>query len=148
MGNNQNGSLAIKKQLLMKTPDAEVWLVKGKDVRAQHIEFVEGGHDYVYDWVPKGQVYIDDALSPAEYNAVIIHELYERELMKKGVPYSKAHKRANLVELRGRRKPSTQAKTLVRHGFKNYWCNKCKEYHSYTDKNKLYEKHIKYNHNN
>jgi len=146
LGNNQNGSLAYKERLLMKTPDAEVWLVKGKDVRAQHIEFVEGGHDLVYDWLPKHEVWIDNALSTEEYTPVIIHELYERELMKKGIPYSKAHKRANLVELRGRRKPNTQTKTLVRHGLKPYWCNKCKDYHSHKDK--LYEKHIKYNHNN
>jgi len=143
-----NGSLSYKKKLLMVTPDAEVWLVHGKKVRDEHIEFVEGGHGYVYDWMPKNTVYIDDALHENEYTAVIIHELYERELMKKGVPYSKAHKRANLVELRGRRKPSTQAKTLVRHAMKPFFCGKCKQWHSYQDKDKLYEKHMKYNHNN
>ena len=148
MGNNGNGSLSYKKKLLARMPDADVWLVNGKKVRAQHIEFVEGGHDLVYDWMPKREIWVDDALHPSEFSAVMIHEIYERGLMKQGVPYSKAHKRANLVELRVRRNPGTTQKSLTKHGFKNYWCTKCKEYHSYTDKNKLYEKHIKYNHNN
>lgn len=146
MDNRQNGSLSYKKKLLMKTPDAEVWLVHGKKVRDKHIEFVEGGHDLVYDWMPKKEIWVDDALHENEYTPVIIHELYERELMKKGVSYSKAHKRANLVELRGRRKPSTQTKSLIKHVAKNYFCNKCKEWHGWKDK--LYERHIKYNHNN
>ena len=146
MGNNGNGSLSYKKKLLARMPDADVWLVNGKKVRAQHIEFVEGGHDLVYDWMPKREIWVDDALHPSEFSAVMIHELYERELMKKGVPYSKAHLRANRVELGVRRKPSTTKRSLIRHGTKPYWCTKCLEHHSVSDKNKVYEKHLKYNH--
>lgn len=152
-------ALKYKKKLLMKTPDVEVWLVNGKKVRDNlSIEFVEGAHDHVHFYsslqggkiktgpVPKGEIWIDDALHKREIPKVIIHEMYERELMKDGLPYSEAHDRANLVELRVRRKPETTNKALMKHVAKSYFCRRCKDYH--TMKDKLYEKHVRYNHNN
>jgi hypothetical protein len=38
-----------------------VWFVKGRLVRSMYdVEFTEGGHDYVYEFVPPNEVWIDD----------------------------------------------------------------------------------------
>lgn len=145
MGENGHSLDKYKVRILARTPDAEVWLVHGKKVRKDHVEFVEGGHDLVYDWVPKGRVLIDDALHEDEYVPVMIHELYERELMKKGVPYSKAHTRANRVESRVRRSKNGDAKKTLARQMKPYFCNKCLEWHNFRDR--TYTRHTRYNHN-
>ena len=76
-----------------------IWLVDGRWVR-EHLfmDFTQGGHDIVYDWIPKNQVWIDDDLSADERPFVIEHELYERDKMKKGMGYERAHGYANVVE--------------------------------------------------
>lgn len=149
MPQSKNGDVKIKR--LAQTPDADIWLVRGKKVRDKlNVWFVEGAHGYVGKFskiIPKNEVWIDDALHKDEYNAVIIHELYERELMKKGMPYEKAHERANLVEIRARRKPRMMKKNLERRGVEPFFCNKCLEWHSFNDKGKIYERHLGYNHN-
>ena len=134
--------IEYKRKLLAKTPEVDIWLVHGKKVRHDHIEFVEGGHDLVYKWMPHKEVWIDDALHPDEYIPVMIHELYERGLMKQGLSYHKAHDRANLVESRVRRNHENPKAALARHGFKPYYCHKCKDWHAMKDK--VYESHLKY----
>jgi hypothetical protein len=40
-----------------------VWVVNGRLVRSVFdIDFTEGGHDYVYEFVPENEVWIDDAI--------------------------------------------------------------------------------------
>jgi hypothetical protein len=44
-----------------------VWIVNGRLVRSGFdIDFTEGGHDYVYEFVPEGEVWIDDAIEEIE----------------------------------------------------------------------------------
>jgi hypothetical protein len=71
----------------------QVWLVNGKLVRDNfYIHFTEGGHHYVYHFIPKNEVWLDDSLNPKEYDYVLFHELLERNLMKfNQMPYGKAH---------------------------------------------------------
>lgn len=81
-----------------------VRFVKGDIVR-RHIDpgFIFGGHDLVYDYVPKGEVWIDDRQDPREVPFTLVHELTERRLMNDGWNYADAHREATNVEF-GRRR--------------------------------------------
>lgn len=80
-----------------------VWLVDGRLVRSIfHIEFTEGGHDQVYDFVPINEVWIDNDIVADERPYVILHELYERDLMAKGLTYNGAHRKASRLEWQSR----------------------------------------------
>jgi hypothetical protein len=88
----------------------KVWIVKGDLVRDYFfIEFTEGGHGYVYDFVPKNEVWIDDDLNPKERGFVILHEIHERNLMKKGKNYESAHNSASRIEYDCRKNPKILA---------------------------------------
>ncbi|MBI4896151.1 MAG: hypothetical protein HY832_01240 [Candidatus Aenigmarchaeota archaeon] len=89
----------IHKRLLYQEKNLNVWLVNGDLVRSLFsVNFTEGGHDLVYSFVPKNEVWIDDDLSPQERPVVLIHELHERFLMAKGWCYDDAHTMASLLE--------------------------------------------------
>ena len=83
-----------------------IWLVDGFWVRNNvYIDFVEGGHGYVYPkFIPKNEIWIDQDVRVTERKYVILHEVCERRLMKQGASYSVSHKRANEVETRARRR--------------------------------------------
>lgn len=80
--------------------------VDGKAVREnKDMDFIAGGHYYRYHWIPKNEVWIDDSVSSDEVEPTIVHELYERSLMKeKRMSYNNAHVLANRKELRFRRR--------------------------------------------
>jgi hypothetical protein len=111
-----------KKELLKKlhiklikkySKKIKVWIVEGDLVRDYFfIDFTEGGHDYVYDFVPKNEVWIDDDLNPKERGFVILHEIHERNLMKKGKDYNSAHKSASKIEHHCRKNPKILAKRI------------------------------------
>lgn len=71
----------------------KVWLIYGKLVRDNlYKHFTQGGHHYVYKWVPKNEIWIDDNLNPKEYGYVLFHEAIERNLMKYNkMNYESAH---------------------------------------------------------
>jgi len=78
--------------------------VRGELVR-QYLDpcFIFGGHDLVYKYVPKNEVWIDARQDPREVKYTLLHELHERKLMAKDWTYDKAHKSATEAELRLRR---------------------------------------------
>ena len=83
-----------------------VWIVNGRLVRSVFdIDFTEGGHDYVYEFVPENEVWIDDAIIEPERGYVLLHELHERNLMAGGSTYSKAHAEASRLEYHCRHHP-------------------------------------------
>ncbi len=90
----------IHKRLLKKySGTVKVWVVNGELVRSLYfIDFTEGGHDKVYHFVPKNEVWIDDDLDLEERRFVLLHELHERHLMSLGWPYFKAHNSASKIE--------------------------------------------------
>lgn len=53
--------------------------------------FLLGGHHYVYRYIPKNEIWIDDLNYTDDQEFTIIHELHERNLMKKGMDYASAH---------------------------------------------------------
>lgn len=76
-----------------------IWLVNGQQVRdTLDVDFVLGGHDLRYPFIPKGEIWIDEATKPEERDCLIAHEVEEQRLMAEGVEYSKAHEAANVVE--------------------------------------------------
>jgi hypothetical protein len=77
----------------------KIYVVNGFIVRGIFfIDFTEGGHDKVYNFVPKNEIWIDDALSSKELKFVLIHEAHERELMNKGMSYDDSHKDSSRIE--------------------------------------------------
>lgn len=96
----------------------EVWIVNGRLVRSVFdIDFTAGGHDHVYEFVPQGQVWIDDAIEEKERGFVLVHELHERNRMAKGMPYSKAHNESSRLEFRCRHHPDELHDALAAEGW-------------------------------
>jgi len=95
-----------------------VWIVNGRLVRSVFdVDFTEGGHDHVYEFVPQGEVWIDDDLDESERGYVLLHELHERNLMAKGWPYSKAHEDSSKAEYRCRHHPEELHEALAAEGW-------------------------------
>jgi len=84
----------------------KVWVVDGELVRdVFFIDFTEGGHDKVYDFIPVKEVWIDDDVRPEERRFILLHELHERRLMSGGWAYGKAHEDSSRLEAHYRRHP-------------------------------------------
>jgi hypothetical protein len=95
-----------------------VWIINGRLVRsAFDIDFTEGGHDYVYEFVPENEVWIDDAIMEIERGYVLLHELHERNCMAKGWPYNKAHAESSRLEYHCRHHPDELHDKLVAEGW-------------------------------
>ena len=85
------------------TPKVRVWLVNGFAVRNRFtLDFIQGGHNLRYRFIPFDEIWIDNAVLPHERRFVVVHELVERELMLQGMTYNKAHEWANRIELQAR----------------------------------------------
>ena len=95
-----------------------VWIVNGRLVRSVFdIDFTEGGHDYVYEFVPQNEVWIDDDIEESERGYVLVHELHERNRMARGWPYNKAHAEASRLEYHCRHHPDELHDKLVEQGW-------------------------------
>jgi hypothetical protein len=95
-----------------------VWIVNGRLVRsAFDIDFTAGGHDYVYEFVPENEVWIDDDIEEQERGYVLLHELHERNKMAGGWPYSKAHQDSSRIENRARHHPDELHDALAAEGW-------------------------------
>jgi len=91
------------KELLGTAGEFKIWLIDGRFVRSKYdIEFTEGGHGLVYDYVPENEIWIDDDVVEKERKYVLLHELHERLSMKKGFTYPVAHAKALVVEWKAR----------------------------------------------
>ncbi|MEI6296179.1 MAG: hypothetical protein WCO84_00855 [bacterium] len=117
---NQVFTEKIKIKLLgITTNNLYIWLIKGKEVRTLFdVNFTEGGHDLVYNYVPTNEIWIDDDLVENERAFVILHELYERELMSKGDNYNIAHEKASSIEWESRHNTAKLAEFLFKLGLK------------------------------
>ena len=99
LGSNSYKSKLVKiKQYEFGNP--AVWIVDGKKVRdIFNIDFVEGGHDLVYNFIPKGEIWIDNVNYESDnFCFILAHEEYERKLMADGMEYHNAHSLASKHE--------------------------------------------------
>jgi hypothetical protein len=99
---------AKSKKYLKTIEGLKIFTVNGERIKLKHIEFTEGGNGYVYSWIPKNEIWIDNIFihKPSGLNAIILHEVAEVKKMKKGMSYNKAHAFANVIEKRFRNKKS------------------------------------------
>lgn len=82
----------------------KIYGVDGKYIRDNiDISFTMGSHGYENTYIPKDEIWIDDELSPYDFEALKIHELVEAKRMHDyNEPYEVAHFRANKAESRWR----------------------------------------------
>jgi len=93
----------VKKNFIGNKAGINIWLVDGELVRDfWYIDFTAGGHDLVYSWIPKNEIWIDDDLKEDEICFTILHEFIERILMNKGDSYLNAHQKALEIEFNKR----------------------------------------------
>jgi hypothetical protein len=87
----------------------DIWIVDGYKVRHKiYNSFLFGGNEQRYPFNPKGEIWIDNALSCEEFEMTLIHELNERHLMAKfGWTYLKAHDSSLRLEVKTRRNYET-----------------------------------------
>lgn len=129
--NNKSFIDALKiKKLRKYSGKISVWIVDGKIVRdIFFIDFTLGGHDKVYAFIPKNEIWIDDDVNPEEIPFILVHEMHERTLMAKGWGYDpilqkgqkimsisdrSAHKSAHIVERNCRKNPLIVNQRLMR----------------------------------
>ena len=95
-----------------------VWIIDGRLVRSVFdVDFTEGGHDHVYEFVPENEVWIDNDLEEAERPYVLLHELHERNLMAKGWDYDRAHEDSSKLEYHCRHHPEEIHQALANEGW-------------------------------
>lgn len=92
-------------RLYATLPDKEdetvkVWIVDANVVRSLYkTDYVEGGHGYVYPWVPNDEIWIEDTLDQRELPFIVSHEYLERRLMRdEKLDYDTAHDICSRVE--------------------------------------------------
>lgn len=90
----------------------KVWVVDGAKIRKDIFdEFVYGGHNERYPFVPQKEIWIDNAISAEEFETTLAHELNERSLMAKtGMSYFDAHDSSLALELKMRRQWEKESK--------------------------------------
>jgi hypothetical protein len=79
-----------------------VWLIDGCLARDRYkTDYAEGGHGYVYPWVPRDEIWVEQGIDRGELPFVVVHEYLERRLMRDAkLEYDKAHPICSQVEYR------------------------------------------------
>lgn len=103
---NISPKVYIKKYGVIKDVNdtVNIYSIKGEIVRDLYkTDYVEGGHGYVYEWIPLNEIWIDIDVPSDEIPVVMLHEFTERTLMKyRKFPYVRAHVAASKVEFEHR----------------------------------------------
>ena len=86
--------------------DVDIFFVNGEKVRNRYkTDYIEGGHGYVYKWVPNNEIWIENGLHSKEVPYILLHEYVERILMKyHKKKYDEAHRISSKVEFAMRQK--------------------------------------------
>jgi hypothetical protein len=88
----------VRKQEILN--NVTVKYVDGSIVR-QYMdpEFILGGHDLVYSYIPKNEIWLDALMDARETPYILLHEQVERDLMAgDGKNYDIAHERATAAD--------------------------------------------------
>jgi hypothetical protein len=91
--NNKKRIDGVYRYYMGKVDKYNIWIVDGNQVRLNIFSsFLYGGNEQRYPFNPKGEIWIDNAISCEEYYLTLAHELNERHLMAKfGWKYITAH---------------------------------------------------------
>jgi hypothetical protein len=88
----------------------KIWIVDGALIRKNIFnEFVYGGNDERYPFVPVGEIWIDNSITADEFETTLVHEINERKLMAKEMTYFDAHDSSLMLELVMRRNYSKES---------------------------------------
>jgi hypothetical protein len=102
------------------TTNLKIWLIDGKVVRDHYLlDYADGGHDRVYDFIPDNEIWLENTLSKAEIPFILVHELHERFLMGQGKDYPHAHRGATIIEDHYRDNPKEVAARIIEEIAKN-----------------------------
>lgn len=72
-----------------------IWVVNGSLIRKEiYPDFGLSGNGYVYNFIPKGEIWIDGQISCEETGFSISREVLQRELMSKGMNYDQSYQKA------------------------------------------------------
>lgn len=84
---------SVYRYYMGKNDNYDIWIVDGNQVRLKIFSsFLYGGNEQRYPFNPKGEIWIDNAISCEEFGLTLAHELNERHLMAKfGWEYLTAH---------------------------------------------------------
>jgi len=90
----------------------DIWIVDGATVRREiYPEFLFGGNPQRYPFVPRRELWVDNAIAAEEFGYTVAHELRERSLMAhKKISYEDAHKLALDLERSMRREEDSSAR--------------------------------------
>lgn len=82
----------------------KIWIVDGAEIRKNIFnEFVYGGNDQRYTFIPELEIWIDNSVSSEEYETTLAHEINERNLMLLNhMTYFDAHDSSLALELKMR----------------------------------------------
>jgi hypothetical protein len=95
-----------------------IWIVNGYMVRNLFdLNFTAGGHDYIYNYIPDKEIWIDDDVDQNEIKFVVLHEIHERNCMINEIPYDECHSKANDIELKCRHNIEDIYEVLKKEGF-------------------------------
>lgn len=74
--------------------------VDGNLVRSYYkTDYTQGGHHYVYPWVPEQEIWVEDGVDHREIHLIVCHEYLERRLMRDAdLQYNRAHGIASALE--------------------------------------------------
>jgi hypothetical protein len=81
-------------------PTVAIWPVNERLVRARYLPgFGDAGNFAAYPWIPEGEIWLAQALDPAEIMLVVVREYSEVILRTEGgLPHERAHALAAQVE--------------------------------------------------
>jgi hypothetical protein len=98
--NNQKKVDGVYRYYMGKVQNYNIWIVDGNRVRLKIFSsFLYGGNEQRYPFNPKGEIWIDNAITCEEYYLTLAHELNERHLMAKfGWKYITAHDSSLSIE--------------------------------------------------
>jgi hypothetical protein len=99
---------SVRRELVGWLDGDAVWIVDGREVRDRFDpNFTHGGHAWRYRFIPRREIWIDDAVAERELDFTLAHERHELMLMRDGMGYDDAHDLALALEKRLRKRSLT-----------------------------------------
>jgi hypothetical protein len=94
-----------------KIDSLEIYIVDGETIRREIFpDFIFGGNEQRYPFVPHNEIWIDNSVSNREYPITLKHELNEMYLMRDfGMTYNQAHDSSLMIEVRLRTELNKEA---------------------------------------